>query len=84
MVRLDEGRTMRTWRESRRSGFNEEQGPLHVRIEMRIVKLLINFAQRLHTHNPRVQNQDIHPPVLLDRFVIQKLCLCRGGDVRFD
>ena len=65
-------------------GLNQEKRALHVDEEVSIKVLLVDLAQRLHTHNTRVQNQNIDPSKRLESLVQEMLARFHRGDIGLD
>ena len=63
---------------------DQEKGTLDVDKEMIIKVFLVDLAQRLHRHNPSVQNQNIDPSKRLEGLVQEVSARLHGGDASFD
>jgi len=63
---------------------DQEEGSLDVNEEMVIKVLLIDLAQRLQSHNPSIQNQNVDPSKRLEGLVQEVFARVHGGDVSLD
>ena len=58
-----------------------EKDSLHIRIEVKIVELLVNSAERRQLRDPGIRENYIDLPVLLPDLVVQTVEIGQAGDI---